>query len=180
MRIRKEDSVVLIIDFQEKLFPHIYNHISLKDNVTRLVSGLTILNIPTIITEQYRKGLGNTIQPLKEILPDVELFEKITFSCCDDSKVLATLQKLNRKFVIITGIEAHVCVLQTVIDLIDYGFMPVVVADCISSRKETDKLIALERIKNEGAIITSYESILFELCRVAGNEKFKEISAIIK
>ena len=90
------------------------------------------------------------------------------------------LHQLNRKFIIIAGIETHVCVLQTVLDLIGLGYTPVVVADCISSRKETDKNIAIERIKSEGALITSTESILLELCRRAGNERFKAISALIK
>jgi nicotinamidase-related amidase len=93
---------------------------------------------------------------------------------------MAAIQKMNRKHIIIAGIEAHVCVLQTVIDLSANGFEPVVVADCISSRKEKDKMIALERMKNEGAVISSCESILFELCRVSGNEKFKAISALVK
>jgi nicotinamidase-related amidase len=180
MRIEKENSAALIIDFQEKLFPHIFENSGLLKNVTRLIGGLKVLEIPILLTEQYRKGLGSTILPLKNILPGTESIEKISFSCCDENNVMEALLPLKRKFIIIAGIEAHVCVLQTVIDLILKGFVPFVVTDCISSRKENDKTVAIERFKQEGAIITTYESVLFELCRVAGNEKFKSISAIVK
>jgi len=180
MRIENEKAAALIIDFQEKLFPHIFENTVVQKNVSRLIEGLKILHIPILVTEQYPKGLGSTIMPLKNILPGIESFEKISFSCCDDNDVMNAIQKLKRNFIIIAGIEAHVCVLQTVIDLIYTGFTPVVVTDCISSRKEIDKVFAIERIKKEGAILVTYESVLFELCRVAGSEKFKSISAIVK
>ena len=180
MRIKKEESAVMIIDMQEKLFPHMAGKDALLDNIQRLIRGIRILEIPLLLTEQYSKGLGKTILPVKDLINDIEPIEKISFSCCDESRVMNLLHQLNRKFIIIGGIESHVCVLQTVLDLIDLGYIPVVVADCISSRKDPDKKIALERFKTEGAIITSVESILLELCRLAGNEKFKSISALIK
>jgi nicotinamidase-related amidase len=180
MRIENEYTAALIIDFQEKLFPHIFQNAIIQKNVSKLIEGLKILGIPILITEQYPKGLGSTILSLKNILSGYDSFEKISFSCCDADEIMSAIQKLNRNFIIIAGIEAHVCVMQTVIDLIYKGFTPVVVTDCISSRKENDKVIAIERFKNEGAILSTYESVLFELCRVAGSEKFKSISAIVK
>jgi nicotinamidase-related amidase len=180
MRIQIDKAAALIIDFQEKLYPHIFENTDLQKNVSRLIEGLKVLEVPILVTEQYRKGLGSTILPLKNILTGIESFEKISFSCCDDHNFMNALHKLERNVLIIAGIEAHVCVLQTVIDLMSKGFTPVVVTDCISSRKEYDKKMAIERIKHEGAMLATYESVLFELCRLAGNEKFKLISSIVK
>ena len=180
MRITKDNTAAVIIDIQERLYPHMYNREELERNVGILISGLHILKVPLLITEQYSKGLGKTIPAISERLENFEPIEKISFSCCDDSRFLKELNMLNKKFVILAGIETHVCVLQTVLDLIDSGFHPVLVEDCVSSRKENDKKIAVERIRSEGAIITTYESILLELCRVAGTETFKQISGLIK
>ncbi len=180
MRIRKEDSVAVIIDIQERLFPYIYEHERLERNVNILVHGLQFMDIPIIITEQYSKGLGSTISTISENFDSFHPVEKITFSCCDESKFLTEINRLNKKFVILAGIETHVCVLQTVLDLIAIGFTPVLVEDCVSSRKKNDISIAIERIKQEGAILTTYESVLLELCREAGTEVFKAISKLIK
>ncbi len=180
MRIEKDETAALIIDVQEKLYPHMFDRDALLQRMVKLVKGLKILGVPLFLTQQYTRGLGETIQPIKILAENSSRFEKLSFSCCDEVNILMTLRNLNKKFILIIGIEAHVCVLQTVIDLLSNGFLPVVVADCISSRKEFDKLIALERIKNEGAIITTYESLLLELCRIAGNEKFKALSGLIK
>jgi nicotinamidase-related amidase len=180
MRITKENTSTVIIDIQERLFPHMYNREELEHNVQILMKGLKLLNIPILITEQYSKGLGKTIPTISENKGNIEPIEKISFSCCDESRFLKELNMLNKKFVILAGIETHVCVLQTVLDLIDSGFNPVLVEDCVSSRKKNDKKIAVERIRSEGGIITTYESILLELCRVAGTETFKQISGLIK
>lgn len=180
MRITKEESRALIIDIQEKLFPCMYDYMFFLERIKRLIAGLNTLEIPVILTEQYSKGLGKTINTVKSLMLDIKPLEKIAFSCCDERSVMELIENSNRKYIIVAGIEAHVCVLQTVIDLIETGFIPVVVTDCISSRNENDKTIAIKRISNEGGILTTYESILLELCRNAGHEKFKAISAIIK
>jgi len=180
MRITKDNTSAVIIDIQERLYPHMHNREELECNVGILIKGLHLLKVPLLITEQYSKGLGKTIPAISENLENLDPIEKISFSCCDESRFLKELNMLNKKFVILAGIETHVCVLQTVLDLIDSGFYPVLVEDCVSSRKENDKKIAIERIRNEGAIVTTYESILLELCRVAGTETFKRISGLIK
>jgi nicotinamidase-related amidase len=180
MRIQKHESIGLIIDMQERLFPHIHQHEILEKNIRILIQGLQLLQIPILITQQYTQGLGQTIPSVAEYFDDKLYIEKNTFSCCDESNFLAELNRMNKKFVIIAGIETHVCVLQTVPDLVDNGFIPVVVEDCVSSRKENDKKVAIDRIRQEGGIVTTYESILLELCRVAGNETFKAISRLIK
>jgi len=180
MRVLKEESAGLVVDIQERLFPHIYEHERIEKNTQILIEGLKILEVPVIVTEQYRKGLGLTIPSISNALENYESIEKLSFSCCDNENFKAELERVNKKNVIIAGIETHVCVLQTVVDLIEAGYQPVVVDDCVSSRKERDKNIAIERMRQEGAIITSYESILFELARVSGTASFKAISKLVK
>jgi hypothetical protein len=162
------------------LFPHIFRNEELERNVEILIQGLNLLKVPLLVTEQYRKGLGSTIPSVMENLTNFEPIEKISFSCCDESRFLKELNLMNKKYIVLAGIEAHVCVLQTVIDLVESGYHPVLVEDCVSSRKEKDKMVAIDRMRSEGAIITTYESILLELCRVAGTETFKKISNLIK
>jgi len=181
MRIKLEDSLLLIIDVQEKLFTHISNNRTLLENTIKLIKGIKVLNLPIIVTEQYTKGLGSTLEEIKsELGNEYKPYEKMTFSCCKEEIFLDRLSKINRKNIIICGIETHVCVLQTVVDLLGSGFNPIVVEDCVSSRKENDKNIAIKRMYKENAIITTYESILLELCVKAGTETFKLISKIIK
>jgi len=180
MRIKLEDTAALLIDFQERLFPHMHKKEELLQNTTRLIQGLKVLDIPMIVTQQYTTGLGSTISELDEILGDYTPFEKIAFSCCGAEDFIERLKKLKKQNIIVAGIEAHVCVLQTVLDLIDGRFIPVIVEDCISSRKLNDKNITVERMRYSGVIITTYESILFELVSVAGTQTFKAISKIVK
>jgi len=180
MRIKLEDTAALLIDFQERLFPHMQQKDELLQNTTRLIQGLNVLDIQMIVTQQYTKGLGSTIRELDEIFGDYTPFEKIAFSCCGAEDFIKRLKQLKKEIIIVAGIEAHVCVLQTVLDLIHEKFIPVVVEDCISSRKLNDKNIAVERIRSSGVIITTYESILFELVGVAGTQTFKAVSKIVK
>jgi nicotinamidase-related amidase len=180
MRINKEQSCGLIIDIQERLFPHIYNHDIIAGNTAILIRGLKILEIPLILTQQYTPGLGETISVIGELMPGLAHIEKNSFSCCDEPVFMDSLKRIGKKYVIIAGMEAHICVLQTVIDLLVNKYFPVVVENCISSRKNRDKKMAVERMKQEGAIITTYESILFELTRFAGTPQFKEISRLVK
>ncbi len=180
MRILPEDTVALVIDIQEKLLPHIDNHQNLIKNCQILLSGLVALNIPRVVTEQYPKGIGPTVATISQLVPKFNPVEKLSFSCCGSDDFLKTLHDLGKRNIIICGIEAHVCVLQTVIDLIERGYHPVLIEDCVSSRKSSDREIALKRMARERAIITTYESILFELCQVAGTEQFKAISKLVK
>jgi len=180
MRILKERSLGLIIDIQEKLFPYIFENEELMKNTQILVQGLKVLGIPLILSEQYTKGLGYTVEPIKLAVGESTYIEKRAFSCCDDPSFDLQLSLLNKHYVIIAGIETHVCVLQTVVDLINLGYQPVVIEDCVSSRKLSDKLAAIARMRQEGAIISTYESILFELARSSDSEYFKAISKLVK
>lgn len=180
MRINKERSVALIIDVQERIFPVIHDHGTLAKNLSILIQGLRIIGVPVVVTEQYVKGLGPTIPELTPYMEGLTRLEKLSFSCCDDPKVMEKMAVMGKEFVIIAGIESHVCVLQTALDLKANGYHPVVVEDCISSRLENNKKIAIERMRQDGAIITSYESLLFELLRYSGTEEFKAVSKLVK
>lgn len=176
MRILREDTAALVIDYQEKLVPVMREKELLIYHSQILLQGLNILEVPMVITQQYTKGLGTTVEDIRVAVGTHEFVEKISFSAYENVKELIA----EKKFVIVCGIEAHICVLQTVIDLAAAGYIPVVVEDCISSRKKYDKKIALERMKQEGAIITTAESLLFELLREAGTDKSKRIQRLVK
>ncbi len=179
MRILKDKTAAVAVDIQERLFPHIYENEALKKNIGILIDGLKALEIPIAVTEQYKKGLGDTIEVIAERLEGCPTFEKMAFSCCDDQPFADAFDK-DKKFVILFGIEAHICLLQTAIDLKEQGYQPVIVEDCVSSRTAENKRIAINRMLQEGVIVTSTESILFELCRAAGSDTFKTISKLIK
>lgn len=180
MLVPREDTVAVVVDIQEKLVPHIHEHDRLLENCRILISGLQVLNVPLIVTEQYSKGLGTTVEPIRQALNDYSPVEKMSFSCCGSEEFLKHLQETGKKFVIVCGMEAHVCVLQTCLDLSAQGFHPVLIEDCVSSRKPNDKQVAIERMRQWGITISTYESILFELCKVAGTEMFKAISRLVK
>jgi hypothetical protein len=180
MRILKENTIGLFIDIQEKLFLHMPENERLETNLIKLADGFRILEIPFLLTEQYPKGLGITVSPLKIALGESAAIEKTSFSCCDEPKFINLLKTSGKKIIILCGIEAHVCVLQTSIDLLHLGYQPVVIEDCISSRHISDKQIAIERMRQEGALISSLESVLFELTRFSGTYTFKAISRLVK
>jgi nicotinamidase-related amidase len=180
MRVERNLSAGLVIDIQEKLFPHMYKSEELLRRTTILLEGLKVLQVPMVLTEQYPKGLGPTLEPVFGLLENQEVHEKIAFSCCGDPAFMGHLHSLERPTIIVCGIEAHVCVLQTVLDLIEQDFSPVVVEDCISSRNPEDKRVAIERMRSEGALVSTSESLLFELTKVAGTEEFKAISRLVK
>jgi hypothetical protein len=180
MRILREQSAGLVIDIQEKLFPFISGHEILALNSGILIRGIQVLQVPILVTEQYTKGLGPTIQPLRALFDAGQPMEKTAFSCCDDHLIMDHIAALNKKFIIITGIEAHVCVLQTATDLLERGYIPVIAEDCVSSRRLNDKNMAINRMRRMGVVITTYESVLFELLRYSGTEEFKAISRLVK
>ena len=180
MRIKAQDCVFVQVDVQERLFPHIANNEELEKNLITLVKGLQLHEIPMIVNEQYKKGIGETIPSLRELTDDYPHFEKTTFSCCGNEDGLCAIKDSGKKFVILAGIETHVCVLQTALDLLEEGLQPVLVTDCVNSRKQKDKDAAIQRMVQAGVIPTTYESLLFELTVNAKNPVFKEISKLVK
>ena len=180
MRIKAEDSLFCLVDVQDKLYPHVTNKDEVEKNLITLVKGLKVLSIPFIVNEQYKKGIGETIPSLKELVYDYPHFEKTTFSCCQNEPTMEAITAADKKVVIVAGIETHVCVLQTCIDLLEAGLEVVLVTDCCTSRKQNDTDVAITRLVQAGVIPTTYESILFELTVTAKNPVFKEISSLVK
>jgi len=180
MRILKEESAALVIDFQERLVPAMAESDMLIENCRKLINGLQELNVPLIVTQQYTKGLGETVDEIKSVIKDFTPMEKQAFSCCDEPMVSDRLNGSHAKNVIICGIEAHVCVLQTAIDLKEAGYVPVVVMDCVASRNFDNVDLAAERFRYEGIMMTSCESLLFELTRSSTAPQFKAVSKIVK
>ncbi len=180
MRITKENTAGLVIDIQERLFPVMWEKEKFLSNCKIMIQGLQELNIPLIVTQQYTKGLGETLSEIKSKIPDFGYIEKREFSCCDEPTVVEKIKQLKAKNIIICGIESHVCVLQTAVDLKDAGLNPIVVMDCVSSRTRGNIELAMERFRFEGIMMTSYESILFELTRSSSANEFKDISKLVK
>jgi hypothetical protein len=165
---------------QERLFHYVREHEHLAVNLVTLIRGLRTLGVPLLRTQQYTKGLGPTVRSVQEALDDVPVIEKLSFSCCDEPSFNEALKTTGRGQVILAGIEAHVCILQTALDLSETGYDPIVVWDCVSSRKAHDLDMALPRLQTEGIRLATYESILFELCRYAGNDTFRAILSLVK
>lgn len=184
MRLLQQHAVGLIVDVQERLFPVMRDGATLTENLQTLIRGLGVLNVPIVVTEQYRKGLGETIEPVRSVVEETlgtwEPIEKTAFSCCDEPAILRRLEERSRTSVIIAGIEAHVCVLQTAMDLLSGGYTPVVVADAVSSREALDQDVALRRMEAQGVILTTTESLLFELTRYSRSDAFKAVSKLVK
>lgn len=180
MRIKKDLCAGVAIDIQEKLFPHMHQKEEMLRKSLILIEGLKILNVPLLLTEQYPRGLGPTLKAISDSMGTVTPIEKTAFSCCDEPEYMKALGDSGRTTLIIFGIEAHVCAMQTVVDLIESGYSAVVVEDCVSSRNREDLRVAIHRMRSEGAVISTCESILFELARVSGNEEFKAISRLVK
>lgn len=180
MRISKENTSALIIDVQERLLPAMWEKETLLKNCLTLVQGLVELQLPLVVTQQYTKGLGETVAEIRSAIPDFEYIEKRDFSCCDEPVFIEKLKQTGVQNVIICGIESHVCVLQTAVDLKDTGFNPIVVMDAVSSRTDESRELAKERFRFEGIMMTSVESVLFELTRSSAAPEFKAISKLIK
>jgi nicotinamidase-related amidase len=175
-----DKTALVIIDVQEKLSRVMHEKEKLFENLQKLVKGVKLLNIPVIITEQNPNGLGPTVSEIAPLLPDTKPVTKFSFSCCGEEPFLRQLEMLNRKQVLLAGIETHVCVYQTAVDLIEAGYEVHTVVDCVSSRTLENKNLALDKMKSEGANLTSVEIALFELLKTAANPKFKELSKIVK
>ena len=178
--LSRDSTALLVIDVQERILEVMLNKEELINNCTKLIKGFKVLNLPVFYTEQYPKGLGPTSQLLLKELEGLTAIQKTSFSCFGAENLFQRLKDNNIKQVVIAGIESHVCVQQTVLDLLANNFQVDVCADAVSSRKEKDLNIALERMRNNSVEITSVESVLFELLQESRTEEFKQISAIIK
>lgn len=180
MRIRAEDTMALIVDVQEKLVPVMSDGAACVQRIKLLAEGLKVLGIPMVVTQQYTKGLGMTVAELRDSFEDFAFLDKISFSCYEDEKIKETIDSFGKKNIVLCGMETHICVLQTAVDLMEAGYQVIAVTNCMDSRKEEDKSVALQRCEYEKIILTTYESLLFELTERAGSDRFKSISKLIK
>jgi nicotinamidase-related amidase len=175
-----ENTVLVVVDVQEKLARVMHEKDALIETTVKVVAGAKILDLPVIRTEQNPKGLGETVPEVAELLSAVPPVTKLSFSCCGEPNFMERLSAVNRKQALILGIESHVCVYQTVADLLQEGYEVQVIADAVSSRTPENKAIGLERCKELGASITSAETALFELLKKAEGDKFKQMLKIVK
>lgn len=180
-QLNLEDSLVLIIDVQEKLLNAVFNKEQVEKKSAIVAEAAKILGIPVVVTEQYPKGLGNTIPAVKDALvEDTEIFEKTAFSALNNEEILEAIKKHNKKQILIFGIETHICVSQTTAALRELGYEVSVIKDACGSRAEEEYLAGLERMKDNGAYIITTEIALFEWLKGAKHPNFKAVQALIK
>ena len=179
-RIKKEDAILTAIDFQEKLLPAMFEAEKTEAAAVKLTLGFKELGIPMLVTTQYAKGLGATVPAVAEALGEFEPIDKVTFSAWNNIEFKDALEKSGRKTVIIMGVEAHICVEQTALDLMEKGFTVFIASDCVQSRNPANREASLRRMEDSGAVITCGESILYELLQSSRAPEFKDISAIVK
>lgn len=178
--VSAENAVLLIVDVQENFRKHLPDVSNLARNISILIEATKILNVPVFVTEQYPQGLGKTLAEIKACLGDHEYFEKSCFSCCDAEGFLDKLSALKRKQIIVSGIEAHVCVNQTVHGLLEAGYSVHVINDAISSRSPRNKEIGWEKMIASGAVPSCVEMVLFEMLYESGTDTFKAVQRLIK
>lgn len=180
--IERNNSLVLMIDIQEKLFQAMSqeSQAMLKKNSAILLNTAAEFAIPVIVTEQYRKGLGETIAELKELAGESLNLEKIHFDCMKNEEIKQAILKTDKKTVIITGIELHICVFQTALSLLASGFKVVIASDAVASRRKHDYKTALKVLSEAGALIYPTETIAFMLLEKAGTPEFKKLSPLFK
>ncbi len=174
-----DETVLVVIDVQGKLAQLMHEKESLFENLSRLIRGAGVLGLPILVTEQNPQGLGPTIAELSGLLPPRRI-PKVAFSCCGEAAFVAALEAAGRRQVLIAGIETHICVYQTAADLLALGCEVHVVADAVSSRTARNRDIGLEKMKAAGAQVTSVETALFELLKVAEGDRFKALLKIVK
>jgi nicotinamidase-related amidase len=176
----RDDTVLLVVDMQERMLPAIHNQDELLANVVKLVRGFRRLEIPMLITEQYPQGLGPTVAPIREAMGEWYIpVEKMSFSACGDLHFMNQLEAAGRKNVILCGVETHVCVYQTAMDLLNLGYTVEVAADAVSSRSATNYRIGIDKMTSREVDITSVEMILFEMMIRADIPEFKDVQKIV-
>lgn len=181
MELHSENTVLVVMDVQEKLFNAMPDtREEMASNCRKLLKTAGILNIPVILTEQYPQGLGSTIKKIKEALPgNSKIFAKNEFSCAKNEKIIADLQKLGKKDVVLCGLEAHICIYQTSRDLAKLGYNVFVPIDAVHSRKKLDWKTGI-RMMGKYAASTTTETVIFDLLKTSDRKEFKEVNRIIK
>ena len=179
-RLARAQVGLLVVDIQERLLPAIFEKDRVVQNALRLLKGAAILKIPVFVTEQYPKGLGATVPEVATAIEGFAPMEKLAFSACGAPGFLESLKARKLSDLVLCGIEAHVCMAQSCLDLLDQGFRVFIAADAVSSRSAENHRFGLDRMRDAGAVIASTEMVLFELLEQAGTEEFKQILALVK
>ena len=178
--LKPENTILVLVDVQEKLSKAMHEKNALLENTVKMVQGAKVLDLPIVWTEQNPKGLGETVPEVRELLVGTEPVTKLSFSCCGEPRFMEEIRKLDRKQIVVGGIETHVCVYQTVADLVSLGYEVHVLTDCVSSRTPANRAAGLERCKESGASMTSVETVLFELLGSAEGDRFKSMLKVVK
>lgn len=176
MLLKRDSSCLLLIDVQEKLAPYVMKADDLLKRCQWLVNLANELDVPALVSEQYPQGLGKTLSPLQELLSSHKAIEKVCFSCWREPTFKQALHALDKTQVVLIGIETHVCVLQTALDLLEAGYEVFVVVDAVSSRHEQDYRYGLKRMKQDGVHLVTSEMVFFEWVEKAGTPEFKALS----
>ena len=179
-RLARTKAALVVVDIQERLLPAMFEKERVVQNAVRLIKGAAILGVPILATEQYRKGLGPTVPEVALAIPCFAPMQKLAFSACGAGEFDAAFKGAHASEAILCGIEAHVCVVQTCLDLLDQGIRVFVAADAISSRTPENYRLGVERMRTAGAVIASTEMVLFELLEEAGTPEFKQILELVK
>jgi len=183
MTLTREHTTLVVCDVQERLFHAMDadHREEVMRNIKVLAASARRLRVPILVTEQYPKGLGHTLQELLDTLgPGVEPLQKVTFSCCAVDTFRARLEATGARRVVLTGIEAHVCVLMSALDLIALGYTVHVAADAVTSRTQANWRLAMDQLRQAGAVVTATESVLFQLLGEADTEEFRELARLIR
>jgi isochorismate hydrolase len=180
-KLDAEQAVLVVIDIQERLVSAMPQkvYLQLRSTVELLVAGAGLLGVPVVTTEQYPRGIGHTVSELADACKDT-VIEKVSFGCCGEPNFLAALKKIGRSQVIVTGMEAHVCVYQTVIGLLEDDYHVHLVRDAICSRNKTDYLAGVANAAQAGAVATTAETVLFQLLQKSTHDQFKALSKLVK
>lgn len=176
----REDSLLLIIDFQTVMLKAIGGWEEVAAGSKQLIRAARVLDVPILLTEQYKKGLGGTHPEILETISSPKVFSKEHFSACLEPDFLSTLQSYDKSKIVVTGTETHVCVLQTCLDLMQAGFQVHLASDAVASRKKENRDMALSLLRQAGAIITSVEIVIFEWAKQANTDEFRKILPIVK
>lgn len=171
---------VLLIDMQQKLLPHIHGHQAITAACERMLRAAVLFDLPITITQQYTQGLGATAPALLAAAPDAERIEKMSFSVCDEPTGRDRLVSAMRQQVIVMGIETHVCVQQTALDLVNLQMRPYLLLDAVGSRRPLDHEVAVERMQHADVVVSTVESAIFRLLRVSGTDLFRRVLPLVK
>jgi nicotinamidase-related amidase len=178
--LHKDNAMLLIIDIQERLAQVMTMKEQVVNNTLHLLELAKLIRLPLIVTEQYPKGIGPTVKEIREQLEVYSPFEKLTFDCCGEQAIEDAISTINKRQVIVVGMETHICVLQTTLSLLKRGLYVHIVSDAVCSRTKHNWQVGLQLMRDAGAVITSTETVLFQLLGMAGTEEFKAISKRIK